>query len=116
MASNPTSLSFVQGSTARYSISIRQDTNLLPVDLTGCTFSGDIRQEYGAPVLTSWNVTPTDLENGRFEIYLTNLQTAALPVSGFRTSFVFDVDIHFPNGDVKTYLYGYLKVTREVTT
>lgn len=115
MAGNPISLSFVQGSTPRYTIIVKQTDSLLPVNLTGCTVSGDIRLEYGAPVQTSWNITPTDLANGRFEINLTSAQTAALPVSGFRTSFVFDVDVEFPNGDVKTYLYGYLKVTREVT-
>lgn len=116
MAGNPISLSFVQGSTPRYTIVVKQnDANSTPVNLTGCTISGDIRLEYGAPVLTSWNVSPTNLAQGRFEIHLTKTQTAALPVSGFRTSFVFDIDVTFPNGDVKTYLYGYLKVTREVT-
>lgn len=85
------------------------------VDLSGVTLSGDIRAEYDSSVVGSFTFTETDLANGQFSIDISKTTSASLPVTGARTSFVFDIQIDYPSGDRSTPITGYLIVQREAT-
>jgi hypothetical protein len=74
------------------------DTNNVPINLTGCVFTGELRTTPEAPTETvQLTCSITDAVNGRARFGLTADQTEALPVadsgSPFRkvTSFAYDV-------------------------
>jgi len=119
--SNPISLTFKQGATVQFPITITATTGspLGPVDLTGYTFKADIRKEYNTAVVASFTINETDLVNGQFNIELSAAVTEALPMNtkGRVTSFVFDVDMYAPGSPqvIDTPIDGYLKVTHRVT-
>ena len=117
MATNPISLDLVQGDSFLKTITIAVEGSPSAVDLTDATISGSIRKEYTTDVLLTFTVSNRDDANGQFDISLTPAQTASLPMNrdGRITSFVFDVQVAYNTGVVRTYLYGYLKVQREVT-
>jgi len=119
--SNPISLTFNQGATVQFPITITATTGspLGPVNLTGYTFAADIRKEYNTDVIASFVINETDLANGEFNIELSAAVSEALPMNskGRVTSFVFDVDMYAPGSPqvVDTPITGYLKVAHRVT-
>lgn len=117
---NPVSLDFVQGDTVTIGFEWLDPDGSpanAPLDLTGCTITSQIRKEYHTPVLASFTVVPTDLVNGKFDLILSEVASAALPARANSriTSFVFDVNVQFTTGTTQTPVYGYLKMQREVT-
>ena len=116
MASNPVSFNFVQGDTFFMNVDW-QDEEGNPLNLTGATISSSVRKEYHTEVLASFTVTPIDLENGQFRITLADDITATLPArpKSAVTSFVFDINAKFSNGETITPIHGYLKMQRQVT-
>jgi hypothetical protein len=79
------------------------------VNLTGATGKAQIRlTEDSAEVLAEFAVTCG--ADGTVLITLTAEQTAALVNGG-----MYDVQIEFPDGSIKTYLRGTVSVVKEVT-
>ena len=115
---NPTSLEFVQGDTVNLTINWT-DTAGSPVDLTGSTIVSSIKKEYNTAVLLSFtfDASASDLPAGLIVLTLTSTETAGLPprTDARITSYVFDVNVTYANGDVATPVYGYLKMQRQVT-
>ena len=116
MSSNPISLSFVQGDTVNINITWT-DVDSVPTDLTGATITSVMKKEYTSGVAATFTLVPTDLANGLFTLSLTNAQTAALPVRSKSaiTSFVWDCNVVYNNGETATPIFGYLKMQRQVT-
>lgn len=117
---NPVSLEFVQGDTVTIGLQWNDPNGSpvnAPIDLTGCVITSQIRKEYNTEVLASFTVVETDLVNGKFDLILSEVASAALPARANSriTSFVFDVNVQFPGGTTQTPVYGYLKMQREVT-
>lgn len=114
--SSPISLTFNQGETVQFPVTIKDSTGT-PIDLTGYTFASDIRKEYTTPVISSFTINTTDLLNGEFVLELSATVTEGLPVntSGRVTSFVFDLDMNDGTGVISTPISGYLKVVHRVT-
>ena len=50
-----------------------------PIDLTGRTFTAQIRGKSGSPLILDITVTPTDLENGIVDLSWTAADTDRLP-------------------------------------
>jgi hypothetical protein len=118
MSSNPISRDVVQGDDISYQFKLYQDdAKTTPVDLVGATITSDIRKEYSQPVAASFTVENTDLPNGTFTLKMSGATTAGLSLNakGRITSFVWDVQVKFQDGTIKTPVYGYLKVQRQVT-
>jgi hypothetical protein len=109
-------LTIYQGATFRKRVAWKAGDPATPVDLTGCTARMHIREKLESPEVLLALTT----ENGRIalggtagtvEQVLDAETTAALPwVAG-----VYDLEIEFPNGDVRRLCFGAVKVSREVT-
>ena len=115
--SDPISLTFNQGATVQFPITIKDSATGDPIDLTNYVFASDIRKEYNTSVIESFTINETDLANGTFNIELSSVQSEGLPANsnGRVTSFVFDVDMTAPGGTVDTPISGYLKMVHRVT-
>ena len=81
------------------------------VDLTGATASAEMRATVDSSTVLATFTCSHDDDGGRITCALSPAQTEALPASGG----VWDVQVEYPNGDVKTYLAGTVAVTKEVT-
>ena len=87
---------------------------LSPVtDLTGATIrtqfrKGGKRNEVVKEITTADGITVEDLVNGVFvwDSFIMDLNPCI---------YYYDVEITFPNGDVKTYVEGVIKVTQDTT-
>lgn len=115
--SDTPSLQFVQGETVSFPVTVT-DSLGVPIDLSGATIKSDIRKEYNTDVVASFTIEETDLLNGQFALTMTSVTSEALPMNttGRITSFVFDVDVYYPGGNIETIISGYLKVVRGVTS
>ena len=119
--STPISLTFTQGETVQFPVTITATSGspLGPVNLVGYTFKADIRKEYTTDVIASFTIAETDLANGQFTLEMSSTDSAALPIntSGRVTSFVFDVDMIGAGSPatISTPISGYLKVVHQVT-
>ncbi len=81
------------------------------IDLTGATVTSEIRATVdAASPLVAFTGTHNST-GGKVTLVLSALQTTGLPATGG----VWDVQVEYPNGDVKTYLAGTVSVTKEVT-
>jgi hypothetical protein len=84
------------------------------VDLTDAVIRMQLRKEYGGVVglsLTSVanaGITITDAVNGLFKI---NKQVINIPPYNY----IYDIEIHFDNGDVKTWISGNFQILNDVT-
>lgn len=85
------------------------------IDLTGATARAQIRPAEDGSLSTEFTCATADQTTtdgkGRVQISLTPAQTSALPDSGG----VWDVQVEFPDGTVRTYLKGTVSITKEVT-
>jgi hypothetical protein len=80
------------------------------IDLTGATVTAQIRATAANPsVMATFTGTHNGV-GGKATISLTSAQTSALSAGG-----VWDVQVEFPGGDVKTYLAGTVTLVKEVT-
>ena len=97
-----------QGDTFR-KICTYSDGSGTPVDLTGATISGKVKKTLAD---TGVNLTCAlvDAVAGKFKFELSAVQTAALDAAVH----MYEVQITFANGDVKTLLAGNLVVTAQV--
>lgn len=88
--------------------------NDVAVDLTDAIIRMQLRKEYGGVVALSLTsvanagITITDSEAGLFKI---NKQV--IDVSPY--NYLFDIEIHFDNGDIKTWVSGNFLILADVT-
>lgn len=95
-----------------------------PIDLTGHSFRGQVRQSVGADsVLAQFTFTQADqvTSPGEVTMSLSNTQTSAFPsgpqdgVNKVNQTFVYDVEWIKPNGQVFRILEGKITMSPEVT-
>lgn len=87
-----------------------------PVDLTGCTIRMHIRRRASddIPLLdlsTGDGITITDEDAGQFEVLIADEVTAAITWA----SALYDLEVETAGGQVKRYLQGKVKVSKEIT-
>ena len=112
MAAGRYNIVIQQGSTFERTITIKQQSTGLPVDLTGATFRGQVREYVEDTVpLASFLCTDVDLVNGKFKIALTATTTTSL---NFDTG-VYDVEIQYADTSVDRILQGTVTLSKEVT-
>lgn len=90
------------------------ETRTTPIDLTGNTVSGQARKAPDDTVWFDFNITITDAANGVMEIHHTSAETLALST----TELTGNYDIQMTDqatGDVFTFLYGTVTVTKDYT-
>lgn len=109
-------LSVYKGDSFAFSFRLRTQSGVASyVDLTGCTAKAEIRAtEDSGTVIAEFDTevpTQTGDDLGRVNISLTPADTSAV---GF-VSGLWDVQLEWPDGTVKTYLSGSVQVTKEVT-
>lgn len=99
-----------QGVDYKDTITLYQDDNgTIPVDLTGCSFTGTLRYEYDLPVVKNITFTPVDLANGSFIQSVSADDLDDLNIESYNVSMILDVIITFTSGEKRKY-YGYLIV------
>ncbi len=75
---------------------------LTPIDITGYTFLGQIRESSeSADVLATFTITITDAEEGEFEVVLSAATTAALETVTMAVA-TYNIQYTTPAGVVKT--------------
>lgn len=108
-----------QGGTFRTIIRVKNAAQL-PVDLTDYIFRGQVRKRYdSATVAASFICEITDAVNGVLQIELDAASTALLVAGDDETQpesiYQWDLEAEHSSGFVTPYLYGAVKVFREVT-
>jgi hypothetical protein len=103
-----------QGDTFELIFQLKEKGTGLPVNLTGCVPSSEIRTSAASPTVeetfTAELVSPAT--DGKVRLSLTAAETTDLSPGA---SLVWDVQLLWPDGVVKTYLAGSLNVLPEVT-
>ncbi len=115
MATNPIKLKTRKGDTFTKTVTITGKSSGLPVDLTGFTISGTVKNEIAdSTVLQNFVIEARDDANGKFNMVLSSVQTDALSVTGHRDGYVFDLQIDEGGSPavVTTYLFGSLVVSK----
>lgn len=108
-----------RGATFRKGFQWVDKTTNTPRDLTGCSFRMQVRAAKSyppQPVITEFSsingkIVSADLLNGRWEISLQDEDTLLL---NFPTA-VYDIDVIFPSGEIKTPVEGLLEPRLKVT-
>lgn len=78
------------------------------VDLTGCTVLCQMRQNYNFPVIDTIDVQITDPTAGVLKIMSQSFDMAG-------GTYLYDIQLTFPNGSVKTYISGTITVSEDVS-
>ncbi|MCU4601851.1 hypothetical protein [Acinetobacter ursingii] len=108
-------LKIEQGATFRQTFD--WTTNGVPVNLTGFETRMQLRQPIDSPTiiheLTTSNggIHFTDPLNGKFELFISNIDTAAFNFS----TCVYDLEMVAPNTDVTRLIEGTITLSKEVT-
>jgi hypothetical protein len=100
-------LSAYAGDTFSVDIAIAQDGS--PVDVTGWTFTAQVRAKRAGAVAATFTVNVTDAAQGELTISLSGATTATL------ASGVWDLNVALPDGTVSTLVDGVITVTQDVT-
>lgn len=83
-----------------------------PVDFTGCTFLAQIRLRSDTPVLATMTINVLDAEDGSIELHLPASASATLPAIA---RCVWDLQVTFPGGFVRTMLEGIAEISADVS-
>lgn len=103
-------LSIYRGDTERWQFKLWTDSKRTqPADLTGVTVSAMIRDKASAGTY-SLPLTCTATLPNIIDMVLTADQSRGLPVNG-----VWDLQLIYPSGDIKTVLKGAATLTQDVT-
>lgn len=107
-----------QGADLRFAFRVK-GVDLLPEDLTGRTFKGQIRASYdAADALADFVITPRNqtTNKGEVDVHLPNtaLPQATLKLSG-RALYVYDIEMVYATGDIVKVLKGDAEVFPEAT-
>ena len=88
--------------------------NDVALNLTGFVIRMQLRKEYGGVIIKSFTtvsnagLTITDAVNGLFKI---NRQIIDIPAF----SYIYDIELDYPDGTVKTYINGNFAIVNDVT-
>jgi hypothetical protein len=82
-----------------------------PIDLTGAVATAEIRATAESGTVLAEFDGSHNSTGGTVTLVLSPAETAALPATGG----VWDVQIEYTDGEVRTYLAGNVAVTKEVT-
>lgn len=111
-----------QGDTIVFTVTLRQETDSAtwadpntpeyePVDLTGATFEAQVRPRPGASSLwATFTIEAVDLPQGQVRLVLPADESANI-----RRNAQWDLEVTFPDGTVRTLLYGAVMLTKQVT-
>lgn len=103
-------LSIYRGDTERWQFKLWTDSKRTqPADLAGVTVSAMIRDKAAAGTYSA-SLTCTATLPNIIDMVLTADQSRGLPVNG-----VWDLQLIYPSGDVKTVLKGAATLTQDVT-
>lgn len=100
-----------QGDTFEFIMEIK-DSFGVAVDLTGYTADGQLKTSYSDSSPIDFEVTITTPLAGVVNVYLAPAVTATLLPD---TSYIYDLQLTEPGGDVRTYLTGDATIIPEVT-
>jgi hypothetical protein len=103
-------LNLYRGDTERFQLQYWDDEGeTVPADLTGVTFKSEMRDKPGgANLLATFAVSSS--APGVIDVLIDAATSAALPASGS-----WDLQLTYASGDVKTIVYGKVKVTMDTT-
>lgn len=111
-----------QGSTFKRTLKFKMADGVTPLDISGNTFRGQIRQGISdAAIVASFTCTITNGPGGEVDITLTAAQTSAIELkpqkSPYREpqDFSYDVERVLPDTTVERVLEGLAKISPEVT-
>lgn len=79
-----------------------QDNLGVPINLSGCSFTGRIKEDYGDLIEYPFSFSNTDLVHGEFKVYMSHTLTNTMT---FKKG-VYEIDITYTNGTIDTFLYG----------
>lgn len=108
-----------QGATFKRTITLK-DSDGVALNITGWTFSGQIRKKYDSPNALA-TFTCTNIGSGQFTIELSHTATSAIPVTpasdGARsmTSYSYDIEALKNDSTKDRILQGKVNVSPEVT-
>lgn len=107
-------LTIYKGDTFTMQVRLRQKTvdglAGASVDLTGATPKAQVRTDYDAPaVLADFTCTLAPATSGIIQLELSAAQTATF------TTGVWDLQVTFPDGRIRTYVTGTVTTQKEVT-
>jgi len=88
--------------------------NTLPINLTTCILRMQLRKEYGGVIIKSFTTVASaglTITNGALGLFKINKQIIDLPTF----SYLYDIELDYQNGDVKTYISGNFTITNDVT-
>jgi hypothetical protein len=84
-----------------------------PIDLTGCTIVVQVRTEASAPTAAlTLSTTDSTISIGGVDNNQITLNKIVDIAAG---SYVYDMNVHYPSGEVKTYLWGTFFVQEDIT-
>lgn len=90
-----------------------QDSADNPVDITGDTFTAEVRRAAGKPLAATFTCTITNAANGVLSVQLPNTETAKLKA---RTNYKWDLfRTENVSGDVTQLLFGDVLVRHNIT-
>lgn len=123
MAAGNLDLHIEQGATFQRQLTLK-DSGGTPVDLTGRTFRGKVKDNIQGDLVATFSFTLLDqiTDTGKVLITLTAAETAAIPVpkgkNATRTSedYIYDVEMVLTGGEVERVIQGKITVSAEVTT
>lgn len=95
-------------SAKRFTVTKTTEAGTTPLDLTGCQITSTFRIGYKKKVKEiGKGITITDAVAGVFD-----LDSFSLDEVG---TYSFDIQFIFPNGEIKTYVFGSVKILKDVT-
>lgn len=84
-----------------------------PIDLTGCTIVVQVRTSADAPTAAlTLSTTEGTISIGGVDYNQITLNKVVNIAAG---SYVYDMNVHFPSGEVKTYIWGTFFVQEDIT-
>lgn len=95
----------------KYALTIK-DANKIPMNITGFTFKGVIKQNAMTPkVIIEFTFDPVDLANGKINMWIPNTETAKLKGNiDLRPEYIYDVSMEDLSGFIEPLLYGSVAV------
>jgi len=112
--SQPFDITIPAGESFFFELTLKDSTsaNALPVNLTGFTASGQLREDWDKPLLAEFEIIfPLPLTSGKLRVMLSDEQTRALPVGEAR----YDIFITDPLGNSRKILDGFATIERSIT-
>lgn len=88
--------------------------NAVPIDLTGCILRMQLRKEYGGVIIKSFTTVASaglTIVNPTLGLFKINKQIIDIPAFVY----IYDIELDYQNGDIKTYIKGNFSVVNDVT-